>query len=88
MAHWIDRTHSNFFTKDSLCALLTSTGFRVTEVSDCYKVSPNSYFWNTLRIRPRSFTHVMKYLCERLNLCETYWSSILVVAEISEPRNR
>jgi ubiquinone/menaquinone biosynthesis C-methylase UbiE len=81
MAHWTDPTHCNFFTKDSIQTLLSTLQFNVIEVSDCYKISPGDYFWDSLRI-PKIISKVAKKACERLNLAETYWSSILVVAEI------
>jgi SAM-dependent methyltransferase len=80
LAHWTDVTHCNFFTKASIQALLRECGYRVVEVSDCYRVCPNDYFWETIRI-PRLVAKALKRVCRELGLVETYWSSILVVAE-------
>ncbi len=80
LAHWTDVTHCNFFTKVSIQALLRECGYRVVEVSDCYRICPSDYFWETIRI-PRLFAKSLKRLCRSLRLVETYWSSILVVAE-------
>lgn len=82
MAHWTDPTHCNFFTKRTILALLYDLDLKVVEMIDCYKISPNAYFWGTIRL-PRRISSVLRRLCDRLNLTETYWSSILVVASIS-----
>lgn len=81
MAHWTDPSHCNFFTKDSIQHLLTDEGFEVVEMTDCYRISPNSYFWDTIRI-PRGIARMMKELCEKHGLIETYWSSILLVVKV------
>ena len=81
LAHWTDVTHCNFFKKEDIRSLLHECGYRVIEMSDCYRVCPNDYFWDTLRL-PKIITKVMKRLCRRLGLVETYWSSILIVAEV------
>jgi SAM-dependent methyltransferase len=81
MAHWTDRSHCNFFTEESLQELLVEQGFRILKVKKIYRVSPNSYFWDTIKL-PRKIANIGKYLCKKYNLVETYWSSILVVAEV------
>jgi SAM-dependent methyltransferase len=81
MAHWTDTTHCNFFTEDSIRDLLATAGLTVSEMSNCYPIKPNDYFWDTVRI-PRHIAKLMRSLCERFSLAETYWSSIVVVAEI------
>ncbi|NJN67996.1 MAG: class I SAM-dependent methyltransferase [Chloroflexaceae bacterium] len=83
--HWTDPTHCNFFTKDTLQSFLVQENFTVLEMTDAVQIIPNNYFWDTLRI-PRRAANVMKKVCKRLNLVETYWSSILVVAEIPGSR--
>jgi ubiquinone/menaquinone biosynthesis C-methylase UbiE len=81
MAHWTDPTHCNFFTKDSLAAFLLDNHFKIVKMMDCYKVSPNEYYWNTVKL-PRRFANLIKTLIDKFKLAESYWSSILVVAEI------
>jgi hypothetical protein len=81
MAHYTDPTHCNFFTKDSLEVLLIDNGFKVIELLDCYRISPNDYYWDSLKL-PRKLTRLPKLIIEKLNLAETYWSSILVVAKV------
>jgi ubiquinone/menaquinone biosynthesis C-methylase UbiE len=81
MAHWTDPTHCNFFTKDSLAAFLSDNGFKIIDISDCYPISPNNYYWDTLKI-PRKISRVLKSIIENLKIAETYWSSILVVSEV------
>jgi SAM-dependent methyltransferase len=79
--HWTDRTHCNFFTKESLQELLSQEGYAVKKLQGSLRISPNDYFWDTLRL-PNRFTNRMKRLCERFNLVETYWSSMLAVAQV------
>lgn len=81
MAHWTDPTHCNFFTRDTIQALLQQEGFNVVEISNCYRIIPSNYFWDTLRI-PRIIARVMKKVCLKLRLVEIYWSSMLVVADV------
>jgi len=80
--HWTDRTHCNFFTKESLQELLSQEGYTLKTMQDSFRISPNDYFWDTLRL-PNWFTNRMKKLCERYDLVETYWSSMLVVARVA-----
>jgi 2-polyprenyl-3-methyl-5-hydroxy-6-metoxy-1,4-benzoquinol methylase len=86
MFHWTDRTHCNFFTKETIRSLLTQEGFTIIEMTDAVKISPNNYFWDTLRL-PKRITHRLKKLCEQLDLVETYWSSILIVAQVPPSRS-
>lgn len=81
LAHWTDETHHNFFTKESIQQLLIEEGYRILEVRDCYRVSPNSYFWSTVKL-PRLIARGLKQVFEVLNLVETYWSSTLVIAQV------
>ncbi len=81
MAHWTDPTHCNYFTKDSLAAFLSSNGFEVVEMIDCYRISPNDYYWDSLKL-PHKLTRIPKFIIEKLKLAEVYWSSILVVANV------
>lgn len=81
LAHWTDQTHCNFFTKDSIVNLLNEANLKVIEISDCYKISPNNYFWETIRL-PRIIAKIGQKLCDKFNLAETYWSAILIVAEV------
>ena len=81
LAHWTDPTHCNFFTKNSIVELLQTLKYQIIEVEDCLKISPNRYFWDTLKI-PRIVSIIPKWLCEQFNLVETYWSSILIVARV------
>jgi SAM-dependent methyltransferase len=81
MAHWTDPTHCNFFTKDSLVGFLSDRNFKVIEITDCYRISPNDYYWDTLKI-PHRLTRILKAIVDRLKLSEVYWSSILVVSNV------
>jgi ubiquinone/menaquinone biosynthesis C-methylase UbiE len=81
LAHWTDPTHCNFFTKDTIQALLHECGYRIIEISDCYQISPNEYFWENIRL-PKKIAKIAKKTCEKFKLIETYWSSILIVAEV------
>ena len=83
MAHWTDATHCSFFTKESIGLLLKAVGCEIVEISDCYRISPNDYFWDTLRV-PRPIAVIMKKTIQQLRLAEEYWSSILVVADIPQ----
>lgn len=79
--HWTDRTHCNFFTRDTIQKLLRQESYTIIDMTHAVKISPNNYFWDTLRL-PKWITRRMKRLCERLDLVETYWSSILVTANV------
>lgn len=81
MAHWTDTTHCNFFTEDSIRDLIATAGLTVSELSNCYPIKPNDYFWATVRI-PTRVARLMRTLCERFSLTEKYWSSILVVVQV------
>lgn len=81
MFHWTDRTHCNFFTQDTIQQLLAQEGYAITNLSHAVKISPNNYFWDTLRL-PKRITRPLKRLCEHLDLVQTYWSSIVFVARV------
>jgi SAM-dependent methyltransferase len=81
LAHWTDVTHCNFFTKQSICILLQKCGYQITHLTDCYPIRPNDYFWNAVRL-PLIIRVSMKLLFQRLRLVETYWSSILIAANV------
>ena len=78
-AHWTDQTHCNFFVKESLRELLEACGYDIALLTGSLPISPSKYFWESLRA-PRVITKPLRKLCDRLQLVETYWSSILVVA--------
>ena len=80
-AHWSDPTHCNFFTKESIAALLRAEGFDILEMTDCVRISPHDYYWDSIKIN-RRVANLLKKIVNRLNLTETYWSSILIVARI------
>lgn len=82
MAHWTDPTHCNFFTKDSIASLLKDQGFEIIEISDCYPIYPNNYFWDTLKL-PKLLSFFLKKIFQKLQLVEIYYSSILIVASVS-----
>ena len=81
MAHWTDPTHCNFFTKDTLTAFLSGNDFEIVEMIDCYRISPNDYYWDSIKL-PHILTKIPKSIINKLKLAEVYWSSILVVANV------
>jgi SAM-dependent methyltransferase len=81
LAHWTDPTHCNFFTKETICELLESNGFAIIEISGCYKVDPNTYFWESIKL-PKVVRKVAKKIFKALKITEMYCSSILVVARV------
>ena len=81
LAHWVDKTHVNFFTKDFLIKTLNDNHFDILFVEDCYKISVSNYYWDTLRA-PRLIRNFLKFLIYFKDLSETYWSSILIVGRI------
>lgn len=83
LAHWTDPTHCNFFTKDIIRNLITESGFEILEIEDCYKIDPNSYYWNSIKL-PKVLRLIGKKFFEVLELTETYYSSILVVARVNK----
>jgi acetyltransferase-like isoleucine patch superfamily enzyme/2-polyprenyl-3-methyl-5-hydroxy-6-metoxy-1,4-benzoquinol methylase len=83
LAHWTDTTHRNFFTKATIVNLLTDNGFEILEISDCYKIVPSHYFWDSVKL-PNRVGSFFKRLFDWFNLVETYWSSILVVAAVKQ----
>ncbi len=80
-AHWTDQTHCNFFVRETLREAVERAGFEVCQLDGCVKIKPNSYFWATLRA-PRVVRKAGRFVCQRLRLSATYWSSILLVAEV------
>jgi len=82
MSHWVDQTHVNFFTKDSIIDALIDNSFEIVTLDDCFKISINNYYWNTLRV-PQIIKRIFNYVTNYYNLSDDYWSSILVVARIN-----
>lgn len=84
MAHWTDPTHCNFFDKYTIEELLVGAGFKIISRQGCYKIYPANYFWNSIRAPlPSVFRNIAIRISNRLKLFEEYWSSILIVAEVS-----
>jgi len=81
-AHWSDPTHCNFFTKESIAGLLHAEGFDIVEMSDCVRISPHDYYWDSIKIN-RRIASLLKKIGNRFNLAESYWSSILIVASVT-----
>jgi hypothetical protein len=69
--------------RDTIRAAVEDAGFRIREIGGCVKIKPNSYFWATLRA-PRWIRSTGRFVCQRLRLAQTYWSSILLIAETPE----
>lgn len=80
-AHWVDRTHCNFFTKESLRALLEAEGYRVLDIADAFRIDANRHYWSRVKL-PRPLTRRLERLFDRFGLVEPYWSSILLAAEV------
>jgi ubiquinone/menaquinone biosynthesis C-methylase UbiE len=83
MAHWTDPNHCNFFTKSTLKVFLSENGFEMIEMTDGCHISPSDYYWDSLKI-PRFVTQLPKIIINKLNLAESYWSSILVVTKVPD----
>lgn len=81
LAHWTDPTHCNFFTKSTICEILEGNGFTIIELSGCYKVDPNTYFWESIKL-PKLVRKAAKKIFKLFEITETYYSSILVVARV------
>ena len=80
--------NENFFAlRDALnlsyadACQLVENGFRVATIGNTVKIRPYAYFFDTLRI-PKRVSRALKRVCERFELSEDYWSSLLVVAEV------
>ena len=78
MAHWTDPTHCNFFTKKSLTSFLSSNGYELIELIDCYEISPNRYYWDTLKI-PKVIGYLMKTIIDTPLDPFFSWSEMLFV---------
>lgn len=79
LAHWTDTTHCNFFTKETLASFLSDHDFEVVDMMNCYRISPNDYYWDNIKL-PHLLTKIPKFIINKFKLAEFYWSSILVVA--------
>lgn len=77
--HWIDRTHLNFFTPETLTTLLSEQGFRVVEMK---KIKPALAAFPMLRSLglPRRIAFILSKLLLKIAV-RKYLMSVLVVAE-------
>ena len=62
-AHWTDRTHCNFFTKESIREILYEFNFKNISISDCLPISVSDYYWKTLKV-PAIFKKLGAKICE------------------------
>lgn len=81
LAHWTDPSHCNFFTKESIKELLEQENYQILEILDCYKIDPNNYFWDSIKL-PKLIRKIGKKICNKLKLTEVYYSSILIAAQV------
>ena len=81
LAHWTDPSHCNFFTKESIQNLLKNENYNILEISDCYKIDPNNYFWDSIKL-PKLVKKLGKKICYRFQLTEIYYSSILIASQV------
>ncbi|MBD2338964.1 class I SAM-dependent methyltransferase [Calothrix sp. FACHB-156] len=77
--HWIDRTHVNFFSMDSITELVQASGFRISK-----KYYINQISWIPLLLEAFDFSTFLGKLAKKI-LCnlphKDYYITCLIVAE-------
>jgi len=84
--HWVDRTHRQTFTPESIRRLLVETGFRVERIEPINRVHPQILCLSTLRLPP-SLVARLSRLIDVLPILRRYHMTLLVVAS-REPDGR
>ena len=77
--HWVDRTHVQVFTADSLVNLLCDNGFLVQELKQINPVCPESLVLSSWRFPAKAARAVSK-LMSRMPLRKRYYMTLLAVA--------
>lgn len=77
--HWIDRTHKNFFSQQSLASLLEQQGFKIEHISLINPVRPETLFLTGWHISHRSSNFLGK-VANKIPFRRKYYMTILAVA--------
>ena len=77
--HWTDRTHVRFFTEPTLRGALGALPLRIEEIRPIYRVDPNEYYWETIRL-PAIIRKPAKHVLR--SLAPKYDSSLLAVCRV------
>lgn len=78
-AHWRDRTHTNFFTEESLVTLLEMNGFKVHHLSHINPVRLDLLSLRSFHL-PVKLAGILSEGLRRLPLRKQYYMTLLVVA--------
>lgn len=77
--HWIDRTHTNFFTMETLRNLVVANGFQVVSASPILTVLPGLPFFHAMGL-PDNVARLLARVARRFSPRQ-YHMSLLLVAE-------
>jgi hypothetical protein len=77
--HWIDRTHRQEFTAETLRLLLEQNGFEHCQLSGMNPIAPEMLCLRAWRLPPR-IARLAGNLCRRAPLRRQYFMTILAVA--------
>ena len=82
--HWMDRTHCNFFTNDSLSQLLEQNGFRIINLEKINRIFPDYPVLRSYFI-PATIAFPVSRLLAHLPFRRKDFMTLLVVAEVATP---
>ena len=77
--HWIDRTHVQFFTENTLKDILTKNGFSIEVLKYINPVMPEVLFLSSWRF-PMKLARFIGRLAVKISLRKQYYMTLLVVA--------
>lgn len=77
--HWIDRTHVNFFKKDSVIDIIRKAGFEIVELKYINQIFPEIICLNSWNIPEKLISILSKFL-NRMNVGKKHYMTIIVVA--------
>lgn len=80
--HYIDRTHVNFFTKESITELLLGNGFSIVETKMINQIYPEKIFLNSLGFSKSHIEKIASFLQKVIK--KRFYMTILIVAKKNE----
>lgn len=84
--HWIDRTHVQFFTENTLKDILTKNGFSIEVLKYINPVIPEILFLSSWRF-PMKIARFIGHLAVKVPLRKKYYMTLLVAAYKNKKRS-
>ena len=84
--HWIDRTHVQFFTEDTLKDILNKNGFSIEMLKYINPIIPEILFLSSWHI-PVKIIRLIVRLVVKIRLRKKYYMTLLIVASKNNERN-